>query len=802
MRRRRFLSRRQYSFLVDALESRYLLSNSGYALSTLASFTGGTSASQPVGTIVRDSTGDLFGVSSSGGANHDGTIWELPSGGTLTVLASFNGASNGMTPVGGLVMDASGNLYGVTSAGGANGAGTIFEFTPSSASGGSGFGGHGGGTTSSGTITVLASFASGSIITGGLALSGSTLYGTTNSELFSIGTAGTVITPVTSLVSNPSDVVSAPIIDPMSHDIYVVASGGGPFSDGYFISVSGGSIVDESDFNPTNDPTGAHPTGTLFENTAGTLFGVTTGGADGAAAAFEIPTTGTDKYDIIPLVPFPSFSGPSGGIYENTAGTLFGVTTAGGTNPGGGTAFEIPTTGAQADMIITLANFSSGSDPQSGFVADTNGDLFTATSAGDGALIELTPVHLAIVGAPALVGSGQPINLSVELEGPTGTVITGDDSAITLALNTGSLNGTTVRTSRNGVATFNSLSVVAPSGGFYTITATDSNNDAPGVSATITVAPQPSLASTKLVFTTITPAAGATTIPEFEVDIENAAGNIIGTDDSAVTVSIASGPSGGVLGTGTVGAVQIAQAVDGIATFTGIPINEVGNYKLVASDATLKKADSNTFDVAAAGTLTFITQPAGFTAHNPSTTPVQVEFLDQFGNVITNETHSVSLSVSPANGGSGDNLKESTVKGIATFKNLHFPNIGTYTLTASSTGATDPAVSDPFVVAGGAAVRMVVLQQPPSATTTGAVFGLTIELLDKYGNPATSDSSTVTLSEGQHNGAQLAGTLSVEVVNGLAVFTNLTINRSGAFKLIATDSGSINLVNTQTITVS
>ena len=49
---------------------------------------------------------------------------------TYTELYDFTGGSDGAAPYSNLVMDASGNLYGTTSAGGANGDGTVFEFTP------------------------------------------------------------------------------------------------------------------------------------------------------------------------------------------------------------------------------------------------------------------------------------------------------------------------------------------------------------------------------------------------------------------------------------------------------------------------------------------------------------------------------------------------------------------------------------------------------------------------------------------------------------------------------------------------
>jgi uncharacterized repeat protein (TIGR03803 family) len=59
--------------------------------------------------MVLDGSGNLFGTATSGGPQGDGTVFELPAGSqTLTTLASFNG-SNGATPQGNLIEDASGN---------------------------------------------------------------------------------------------------------------------------------------------------------------------------------------------------------------------------------------------------------------------------------------------------------------------------------------------------------------------------------------------------------------------------------------------------------------------------------------------------------------------------------------------------------------------------------------------------------------------------------------------------------------------------------------------------------------------
>jgi uncharacterized repeat protein (TIGR03803 family) len=77
--------------------------------------------------LVVDSNGNLFGTTNVGGANNDGTVYEVPKGsGTVATLFSFDG-THGANPENGLVQDRSGNLFGTTHFGGIFGVGTTFE---------------------------------------------------------------------------------------------------------------------------------------------------------------------------------------------------------------------------------------------------------------------------------------------------------------------------------------------------------------------------------------------------------------------------------------------------------------------------------------------------------------------------------------------------------------------------------------------------------------------------------------------------------------------------------------------------
>src|SRR5262249_40950997 len=119
----------------------YELAQGSGTISTVAQFGYGTEGGFLNSGVIMDGAGNLYGTAPSGGPGGWGTIFEIsPGSSTITVLAAFNN-SNGGSPLGGMVMDGAGNLFGTTYAGGAGGYGTIFELA------------HG-----SSTITTLASF--------------------------------------------------------------------------------------------------------------------------------------------------------------------------------------------------------------------------------------------------------------------------------------------------------------------------------------------------------------------------------------------------------------------------------------------------------------------------------------------------------------------------------------------------------------------------------------------------------------------------------------------------------------------
>ncbi len=130
--------------------------------------------------------------------------------------------------------------------------------------------------------------------------------------------------------------------------------------------------------------------------------------------------------------------------------------------------------------------------------------------------------------------------------------------------------------------------------------------------------------------------------PSITVDVEDAGGNLLATDHSNVTLTIATGPTGGSLG----GTVTVA-AVDGVATFSNLDLTTAGAYTLTAGDGSLTAATSNSFTIApaAANHLAVVQQPSNITAGGVISPSVTIDVFDAYGNLVTGDTSNVTLAL-------------------------------------------------------------------------------------------------------------------------------------------------------------
>ena len=327
----------------------------GWTKTVLHNFGDGTDGSAP-DTPIMDAAGNLYGLTESGGLYGGGIAYELsPSQGggwTETVLYNFSSGSDFGHGSYNLWRDAAGNLYATMLSGGAYGAGFVFELSPS-----------GGGAW---TETVLWSFGNGS--DGQLPESGvimdaaGNLYGTTvagGTYCSSLGGCGTV----------------------------------------YELSPGEGGNWSETVLHNFNGNDGSVPWDSLILDRAGNLYGTTSGGgAYGDGTVFEIsPSDGGWTETVLHSFQDDGHDGwtPLTPVILDTTGNLFGTTMAGGTNRLG-TVFELSTRqGGWTESVLHNFNGNDGEGDYGGVVMDRGGDLYGNTQAGGlysyGTAYELTP---------------------------------------------------------------------------------------------------------------------------------------------------------------------------------------------------------------------------------------------------------------------------------------------------------------------------------------------------------------------------------------------------------------------------
>jgi uncharacterized repeat protein (TIGR03803 family) len=313
----------------------------------LHTFTGPPDGGFPNGGVILDSKGNLYGTTSEGGtgacSGGCGTVFKLSPAGKETILYSFTGTNgDGKYPQGGLVRDASGNLYGTTYGGGTSGnacnnygCGTVFMLD------------------AAGIETVLYSFSGG--VDGATPLAG--------------------------------------VVRDAAGNLYGTTHLGGAFNWGtvFVVDKTGTETVLHSFDGLTGD--GGDAYGGLILDSAGTLYGTTQGGGNvnsnclpgleiGCGTIFQITTTGAERV-LYSFTGYADGNTPSGNVVRDHAGNLYGTSQPRPTPTGGGTIFRIDLSG-KFSVLHTFTGGAGGADPFAGLIRDTAGNLYGTTYQGGG----------------------------------------------------------------------------------------------------------------------------------------------------------------------------------------------------------------------------------------------------------------------------------------------------------------------------------------------------------------------------------------------------------------------------------
>ncbi len=281
----------------------------GTGYSQIHDFSSPINGTGPEGTMAFDGT-YLYGTTAFGGTYHKGTLFKiLPDGTGFTKLLDFNGAGNGNTPYGSLLLIDS-TLYGTTTVGGPSGGGTVFKISTD----GSGY-------------AILANFdaITGSTLYMGLEYDGTFLYGACWSG--GANSAGTI----------------------------------------YKVKPDGTGFLKIFDF--TTATSGSHPYGRIHPD-GGFLFGTTRdGGANGEGTLFRIMPDGTGYTK---LLDFGTTNGenPSGNLVSE-GGYIYGCTAFGGSN-NRGCIFRFMPDGSNYSVVQNFTGTATGSYTSGQIISDGN----------------------------------------------------------------------------------------------------------------------------------------------------------------------------------------------------------------------------------------------------------------------------------------------------------------------------------------------------------------------------------------------------------------------------------------------
>jgi uncharacterized repeat protein (TIGR03803 family) len=344
---------------------------------TLYTFTGGADGGEPddyIGSgadVVRDQSGNLYGTTEYGGPGGLGVVFQVDTSGQEAVMYGFPASTDGSELYGGVIRDTAGNLYGTTDAGGSNGAGTVFKLDRS------------------GNETILYTFTGGedgsSPGNGVVRDTAGNLYGTTLDGgsgwgvVFKVDTSGHETVLYTFTGGADGGVPWAGVILDLAGNLYGTTYLGGSANKGvvYMLDTSHRETV----LHNFTGPDGAYPYATLIFDANGNLYGTAfLGGAYGNGDVFKLDSSGGNFSVLYSFTGGNDGSGPYAGVTRDSAGNLYGTTTG---CPGAcyGAVYKLDT----VSNLTVLWDFTGGSDggfPYGGVIMDPAGNLYGTTSFG------------------------------------------------------------------------------------------------------------------------------------------------------------------------------------------------------------------------------------------------------------------------------------------------------------------------------------------------------------------------------------------------------------------------------------
>jgi uncharacterized repeat protein (TIGR03803 family) len=399
-----------------------------YGEATLYRFLGFPDGASPYGNLITDGAGNLYGTTRDGGAFGCGSVFELvrgSSGWTELLLYSFSGGTDGSQPLGGLVFDQAGSLYGTTFGGGnssacgsgpGSGCGVIFKLDASKGWAESAIYSFSGGADGAFPSATLIFDTEGNLYGtagGGGSASCTGVLPNGCGVLFKLipengGWQQQVLH--TFLGGKDGSYPTSGVISDSLGNLYGTTATGGTNFSGVIYALLAGS--GSSRYRILHAFTGGKGGGNfsvgapLVLDSAGNLYGTTQMGGNlngcggsGCGIVFELSPQSNGGWSGRLVHAFgqaPDGAYPEAGLTVDAAGNLYGTTTGGGLRGIGNIFAEVPTsTGFKEYILYQFTNENLGCNPNTSLVLDTAGNLYGTTSfcgtAAYGVVYELTP---------------------------------------------------------------------------------------------------------------------------------------------------------------------------------------------------------------------------------------------------------------------------------------------------------------------------------------------------------------------------------------------------------------------------
>jgi uncharacterized repeat protein (TIGR03803 family) len=374
----------------------------------LHTFTAGKDGFVQLGSAVVDSAGNLYGFTSSGGADEYGVVFKLTPTASgpwkETILYHFTNGKDGRGPVG-LAVDSAGNLYGVTGSGGKpahgtplckqTGCGTIFRLSPNA---------------TGWTFNLLHSFTGlqDGALPESITLDASgDVFVTTFGSTLSQGGVFEMVQSASGLNGKPVYVFglnsttagrlpNGPVVLDSAGNLYGTTEYGGTYGYGvvYELTPSSSGLWTESVlYSFAGRADGLVPTGGLTFDASGNLFGTADGGLNNYGVVFQLTPSSGGAWTETVLYTFSGGSDgafPTAGLILDSAGDIYGTTFLGGTTNNGlcssgcGVVYKLtPGVGQWTQTLLySFLGGTDGDEPVAGPVMDSSGNLYSLARFG------------------------------------------------------------------------------------------------------------------------------------------------------------------------------------------------------------------------------------------------------------------------------------------------------------------------------------------------------------------------------------------------------------------------------------